>query len=298
MLYVFVVESYAMIPNSMTVANGKGGVGKTTLAANVAGVLAATGWQILLIDLDRQGNLQRDLGYRESDNNDAGLALKRALLAGEPLTPSLQEVRPRLDVVCGGQHLDGVAESSHPGALSAVLSPLASRYDLIMLDCPTSGPMIGRVLRTVRGVLVPVRADDASVEGLEVIAKEFGSAVAENPRLAMLGVVCFGLPTRATRLRSQLRTELVEALGDLSPVFRAVIRDSARAAWDMRRHGELAIEYARSAGKGRSKRLAALQARKPLGRRRQFASGAEQLAEDYRALAAEVVQRILEISQP
>ena len=90
MLHVCVVELYAMIPNSMTVANGKGGVGKTTLAANVAGVLAATGWQILLVDLDRQGNLQRDLGYRESDSNDAGVALKRALLAGEPLTPSLQ----------------------------------------------------------------------------------------------------------------------------------------------------------------------------------------------------------------
>ena len=51
-----------MIPNSIVITNGKGGVGKTSLVANVAGLAAASGWRVLVIDADPQGNLARDLG--------------------------------------------------------------------------------------------------------------------------------------------------------------------------------------------------------------------------------------------
>ena len=51
-----------MIPNSILTINGKGGVGKTSLVANIAGLTAASGWRVLAIDTDPQGNLARDLG--------------------------------------------------------------------------------------------------------------------------------------------------------------------------------------------------------------------------------------------
>lgn len=274
-----------MIGNAVTVANGKGGVGKTTLVANTAGVLAASGWQTLVVDLDRQGNLQRDLGYRDAAENDAGAALRAALLERAPLSPSLRGVggRSGLDVVCGGRLLDGVAEACRPGAVEEALAPLAGEYHLVVVDCPGGGPMLRWALRAVSGVLIPVRADDGSLEGLEVVAQEYQRALAHNPALTVLGVVGFALPTRATRIRARLRRELEEALGGLCPVFDTMVRDSARAAFDMRRHGELAYEYSALAAEGVK------------GRR--FSSSAAGVANDYEQVAAELSARLREVSR-
>ena len=84
--------SNPFVPNSIVMANGKGGVGKTALAAATAGLLALEGWSVLLVDLDRQGNLQRDLGYRTWPGNDAGAGLAAALMSGAPLAPTLRGV--------------------------------------------------------------------------------------------------------------------------------------------------------------------------------------------------------------
>ena len=88
------------IPNTIAFANGKGGVGKTSLSANCGGLAAAGGWRVLILDLDPQGNLARDLGYDVADGQD----LLNALITGtEP--PLLKDVRPGLDVVPGGPTL-------------------------------------------------------------------------------------------------------------------------------------------------------------------------------------------------
>ena len=183
---------------------------------------------MLAVDLDRQGNLQRDLGYRSDADNDEGGRLAEALLRGEPLRPALRAVREGLDVVSGGMGLDGVAEAMPPGSLAAALADLADGYDVVVLDCPTSGPMLAEALRTVKGVVIPVRADDASVEGLEVVAAGYGVARETNPGLVLLGVVRFGLQARATLVRDRLRAELEAELEGVCPVFDAVIRYSER----------------------------------------------------------------------
>ena len=61
-----------MLYNSIAFVNGKGGVGKTSITANTAGILANSDWRVLAVDLDRQGNLQKDLGYREDERHDDG----------------------------------------------------------------------------------------------------------------------------------------------------------------------------------------------------------------------------------
>lgn len=63
--------------------NGKGGVLKTTLVANIGGLLASSGYRVLLVDLDPQGNLAEDLGYTGDDRDDEGRALAQALMFGE-----------------------------------------------------------------------------------------------------------------------------------------------------------------------------------------------------------------------
>ena len=142
---------------------------------------------------------------------------------------------------------------------------------------------LGAVLETVKGIVVPVRADDASVEGLEVVAAKYAAARVSNPGLTLLGVACFALPARATLVRARLRAELEAALQGACPVFEAVIRDSIRAAVDMRRWGELPHEY-----------LAAAKATRKYGRR--FAANAADLAADYENLVEEIARRYLEVT--
>ena len=54
-----------MLNQALAIANGKGGVGKTSLTSNIASMAAHSGWDVLVIDLDPQGNLGADLGYRQ-----------------------------------------------------------------------------------------------------------------------------------------------------------------------------------------------------------------------------------------
>ena len=286
-----------MLPNVIAIANGKGGVGKTTLTANIAGVLASQGWDVLAVDLDPQGNLQNDLGYKTADKNDQGQALVSALVERDALTPSLQGIRPGLDIVCGGSHLGGLLNPAvTPGTLTAALTPIASRYHCILLDCPTSPPITRLALETARGVVIPVRADASSVEGLEVLSALFADVKATtNPQLAALGVVCFGIPTRATALRTQLRTRLDQALGGVVPVLQHMIRDSSRAAWEARDWGELAHEYANSAQTARTERIAALSKNKRPPSSRRYSTAAAELARDYLKVTAEIIQRLQEI---
>ena len=73
----------------IAIVNDKGGVGKTSIAANLAGQFAGAGYRCLLIDLNRQANLADDLGYRGSEADDQGAGLLDSVLSGNPLTPAL-----------------------------------------------------------------------------------------------------------------------------------------------------------------------------------------------------------------
>ncbi len=95
-----------MLDNVLLVTNGKGGVGKTSLVANLTGLAVKSGWSVLAIDLDPQGNLARDLGYL--DRSDGGQGLLAAVLLDRELAV-VQGVRPfggtgagRLDAAAGG----------------------------------------------------------------------------------------------------------------------------------------------------------------------------------------------------
>ena len=130
------------IDRVVSLANGKGGVGKTTTAANVGGYVALAGSRVLMVDLDPQGDLARDLGYERQ----SGRELFQALIAGtEPMI--LRNVRENLDVIPGGQDLEDIqgimlSRSSRSDAgdfgdmLYSVLAPLADDYDLILIDTP------------------------------------------------------------------------------------------------------------------------------------------------------------------
>jgi len=283
----------------VAIANGKGGVGKTTLTAGLAGQLAAGGSRVLVVDTDPQANLARDLGYASGDGGSLSLAITHGL----PLEVE-RGVRDRLDVVPGGPALWDVAPAfTARGARGATLpglkpaldkvKPDTGDYDVVLVDTPPGEPILQElVFGAADFLIIPTRSDDASLDGLVVVAQRFAAARATNPELTLLGVVLFGVRAGSTRMIGRVRTALQETLGDAAPVFPTSIRYLESAAVDMRSHGLLPHELTELHRMDTKERLTRLREGAPAETRDSLLSRnspAEGLAADYAALADEVL---------
>jgi chromosome partitioning protein len=286
---------------TIAVINGKGGVGKTSITANLAGLFAASGYRVLAVDLDPQGNLGSDLGYLGAGMSDAGAGLRSATLDLKA-PPCLRDVRPGLDVVPGGEHLHDLAamlqarsRTGRGGAqdLASTIGELAGDYDLTLLDCPPGSDVLQEgALHAARWALIPTKTDDASRAGLRDVARRFVTARTTNPDLAVLGVVLFGVNTNARRVVGQARAALEQDLGGVAPVLTAAIRHVEAAAVDARGRGQLVHELERDASAAPKwyERLRSPGESAP----QRLAGSAGVLAADYEALADEVVSRLVE----
>lgn len=285
----------------VAIANGKGGVGKTTLTAGLAGQLASGGSRVLVVDTDPQANLARDLGYASGDGSNLSLAITHGL----PLEVT-RGVRDRLDVVAGGPALWDVGPAfTARGARGATLPGLkpvldkvkpeskGADYDIVLIDTPPGEPILQElVFAAADFLIIPTRSDEASLDGLVVVAQRFAAARAINPDLTLLGVVLFGVRAGSTRMIARVRTALQETLGDAAPVFPTSIRYLESAAVDMRSRGVLPHELPQLHRSDTKKRLSRLREGAPpdagdtLLSRDSSAAG---LAADYAALADEVL---------
>lgn len=262
--------------------NDKGGVFKTSIVANVGGLLAAAGYRVLLIDLDPQGNLATDLGYTEQSDQGEGLFMALRHNSKTPLSP-LAGIRENLSVLPGGPNLTDLAklleldQSSNRRdanlALAEKLAPIAGDYDFIFVDTPPKVlPLQSIALGAARWLVIPTKPDSASTEGLSHVTDLFTQAVGYNQDLEFLGVELVGISTSATAIRREARGKLVDAFGSESFIFDSIIRTAEKPAYMSREHGRLVHEMeASSAAKDMT------------------ASG---LASDYQALAVEIAARI------
>lgn len=281
---------------TLAVINGKGGVGKTSTVANVGGLLALSGYRVLLVDLDPQGNLAEDLGYTATSDN--GAALARAVQYGETVQP-VQGVRSNLDVCPAGEHLEDLAAAitarvRREGvagnlSLATSLEGVAGNYDLVLIDCPPGDAVLQSLaLGAARWVLIPTKTDASSRKGLREVARRFTEARTTNPALRLLGVVLFDVGAGASRIRARAQ-ELVEAdLGGAAPVLCSTIRHVEAAAADARERGELAHEMEVSAANAPKwwERLRGAENGPVIAR------SATSLAADYHSLAQELVAAI------
>ncbi len=279
-----------MLANALAVANGKGGVGKTSITANVAGTAALSGWRVLAVDLDPQGNLGNDLGYNDDGRSDRGRSLLQAVVAGT--APAvLHDVRPGLDVIAGGEateELEAVltTRQQRDGAAVRVLSEALSRvgeYQLVLIDCPpSSGVLLDAALIAARFLVIPTRGDSGSLDGLSKVARRFAQVrAAGNPTIELLGVVLFDFGKNDTAVVGRVRDRLTEDLAGAASVFETFIRNSRMAPGDMRELGVLAYEYETAAAQ------APRWFQDPTARR--FSRSATGLAEDYQALTQEML---------
>ena len=290
-----------LLSRVVVVANGKGGVGKTSTATTLAGLASAAGYEILLIDLDPQGNVGEDLGYSSLASNDHGASLVASLIAEGPLKITISHVRPHLDVVAGGERLDdlaGVLLARHTRgndvadvlARSLAVSLANDEYDLVIIDCPPGEPNLQLLaLGAARWLIIPTRGDAASLKGMARIALRMVEARERNPSLELLGVVLFDLASAATRARRQITAEIDQALGGIAPLFSSSIRHSV-SAMDARRRGLLIHEHAAEIDGGEPFWKALREGRRPSS-----PGSAPALAGDYAALVHEILTRISEL---
>lgn len=238
----------------ITIATGKGGSFKTSLAANAAGLCAAGQHKVLLIDLDPQGDLSDDLGYHSDPRCDDGQHLASAMLAGGELKPVLPDVRPGLDVIPGGDYLSdvGVALNSRNArgrsstdALAQALAPLAGEYDLIFIDTPPTDETLQLLaLHASRWLLIPSRSDKSSIRAIARIAQLAGETRKNGHQLDLLGVVLAGVTGSATRVRAMAADDISAMLGEAAPLFESVLRYSEATARGVRDRGMLVHEMA------------------------------------------------------
>ena len=286
------------VPGSIVVANGKGGVGKTSMSANLAALSAQSGVGTVAVDLDPQGNLSSDLGV----DHDGGKSLLAAALDAGPLElwPTGRE---GLELVGGGEDtahlgqlglLQGQGDAKVlAGMLHRALSPLGEAGRRLWIDTPTAAgsALADAALMTGEWLLIPTKGDRGSLSGLvTMLRRMFTLAEGLDSAIKPAGVVLFGADLRAKRLNAEVREELTAALDGLVPVCETVVRYAEKASRDARAGSLTAGEYAEQA-EGAPKWHEALR-QEGGGYHLRVATNAQALAADYEALAAEIDETV------
>ena len=199
----------------ITVANQKGGVGKTTTTVNLAAALAMGGLRVLVIDLDPQGNATTALGVDSSQND----GVFEALINDKPLDELVIKVAgfPNLETVAANSNLAGaeillVPQVGREFRLKQSLETFlekkqnqGQRFDYVFIDCPPSlGLLTINALTAAKEVLVPIQCEYYSLEGLTLLMDTLTQVQKRlNPNISLSTIVLTMYDSR-TRLSNDV----------------------------------------------------------------------------------------------
>ncbi len=233
----------------MTVANQKGGVGKTTSTVNLAVALALHGATVLVVDLDPQGNASTALGVP----HHAGVAdVYQVLVDSVPIADVVQPADgvPRLRVVpatidLAGAEIELVSlvarESRLQRAIDAYCAGPGADVDYVLVDCPPSlGLLTVNAMVATTEVLIPIQCEYYALEGLGQLLRTIDMVKAHlNPNLAVSTIVLTMYDSR-TRLADQVADEVREHFGDV--VLATMIPRSVRVS-EAPGYGQSVVTY-------------------------------------------------------
>ena len=230
----------------MTIANQKGGVGKTTTAVNLAASLSQHGNRVLVVDLDPQGNASTTL---DVDHHVGCESVYNALVEERPMAEIVVEVEGMPGLYCvpatidlAGAEIELVPLVAREGRLLRSIESLdMSSFDYVLIDCPPSlGLLTVNALVAAEEVLIPIQCEYYALEGLEQLLRTVELVRGHLNAKLRVSTILLTMYDGRTRLATQVADDVRTHFGDT--VLQTIIPRSVRVS-EAPSYGQSVITY-------------------------------------------------------